>query len=116
MKTLEEVKKHFEGVETAKCVARGKEFNFADADEKGIHYRNKSYWIVDRNSSITHMVYSTNSDKFSEIIKKENVFQFYSEILGEWLDLSDDRKYRIKPDYSKEIAELEKQIQILKNK
>ena len=116
MKTLEEVKKHFEGVETAKCVASKKEFNFADADERGIHYSHNAYWIVDRNSPVSHMIYSINSDKFSEIIKKENVFQFYSEILGEWLDLSDDRKYRLKPDYSKEIAELERQIQELKNK
>ncbi len=49
-------------------------------------------------------------------IETENVFQFYSEVLNEWLDLSGDRKYRVKPDHSKEIAELERKIQELKNK
>ena len=34
-----------------------------------------------------------------------------------WIDIEDDGKeYRIKPDYSKEIAELDRQIEILKNK
>ena len=34
-----------------------------------------------------------------------------------WIDLDDDGKeYRLKPDNSKEIAELERQIEILKNK
>jgi hypothetical protein len=120
MRTLEEVKEYFKGVEIAKCVASKKEFNFADADERGIHYSHNAYWIVDGNRPISHMVYSPNSDEFSEIISKPvfcgSEVQFYSEILGEWLDLSDDRKYRIKPDYSKEIAELERQIQELKNR
>lgn len=120
MRTLEEVKEYFKGVEIAKCVASKKKFNFADADERGIHYSHNAYWIVDRNRPISHMVYSPNSDEFSEIISKPvfcgSEVQFYSEILGEWLDLSDDRKYRIKPDYSREIAELERKIQELKNK
>ena len=34
---------------------------------------------------------------------------------NEWVNLGNS-EYRIKPDYSKEIAELERQIQILKNK
>ena len=120
MRTLEEVKEYFKGVEIAKCVASKKEFNFADADERGIHYSHNAYWIVGRNSPISHMVYSPNSDEFSEIISKPvfsgSEIQFYSEVLNEWFDLSPDRKYRLKPDYSKEIAELEKKIQELKNK
>ena len=34
---------------------------------------------------------------------------------GEW-DVCMAHEYRLKPDYSKEIAELERQIEILKNK
>jgi len=48
-------------------------------------------------------------------IETENVFQFYSELLNEWLDLLPDRKYRIKPDHSKEIAELERKIEELRS-
>ena len=115
MKTLEEVRQHFEGVEIAKCVASKKEFNFADADRRGIHYDHDAYWIVTPNCS-SYMIYSPNIYEFAEIVKEENVFQFYSKVLDEWLDLSPDRKYRIKPDYQKEIAELERQIEELRSR
>lgn len=36
--------------------------------------------------------------------------------LGKWFDCRQDLEYRLKPDYSREIAELERQIQELKNK
>jgi hypothetical protein len=115
MRTLEEVKQHFKGVETAKCFVNGKKFNFEDADERGIHWELNSFWITNKKNGHASMVYSTISNEFAEIIEKENVFQFYSEILDEWLELSPDRKYRIKPDHSIEIAELERKIEILKN-
>ena len=51
-----------------------------------------------------------------EKIFKGSEFQFYSEELEKWVDVNSNYKYRIKPDHSKEIAELEKQIEILKNK
>ena len=92
----------------------------------------KSSYLINcyRESSITNLPYeyaTAWADEFYDEWNEEiflnacgieplNVFQFYSEILDEWLELSPDRKYRIKPDHSKEIAELERQIQELKNK
>ena len=56
-------------------------------------------------------------------IETEKIFkgielQYWSYRFEKWVDLGskDTTKYRIKPDYSAEIAELERQIQILKNK
>lgn len=46
---------------------------------------------------------------------KGSELQWWDSIDNRWLDCQLE-KYRLKPDYSAEIAELEKQIQILKNK
>lgn len=123
MRTLEEVKKHFEGVEIAKCVASKKEFNFADADIRGIHYDHDAYWIVVPNCS-SFMIYHPNGDEFAEIVSKprtHEVFkgselQYKSSMDNEWQKFPENWDIRFKPDYSKEIAELERQIEELKNK
>jgi hypothetical protein len=52
-------------------------------------------------------------------IETENIFkgielQWFNTDEEKWIDCC--HKYRLKPDYSAEIAELEKQIEILKNK
>lgn len=115
MKTLEEVKEYFKGVEIAKCVATGKEFKFSEADDRGIHYDQNSYWIV---SSAPYMVYYQFGDQFSEIISKPQIYkyQYKSGMDRDWQDFPESWEIRVKPDYSKEIAELERQIQELKNR
>ena len=50
----------------------------------------------------------------TEIIFKGSELQMGKD--GEWVDCRDDVEFRIKPDYSREIAELERQIQELKNR
>ena len=55
----------------------------------------------------------------TEKIFKGSELQFWSSFLNEWVGLDTANfatKYRLKPDNSKEIAELERQIEILKNK
>jgi hypothetical protein len=51
----------------------------------------------------------------TEIIFKGSELQF-RRIGQKWTDFSLDVEFRIKPDYSREIAELERKIQELKNK
>lgn len=53
-------------------------------------------------------------------IEKERIFkgselQYWNEKLSNWMNCQ-RLEYRLKPDHSKEIAELERQIEILKNK
>jgi hypothetical protein len=54
-------------------------------------------------------------------IETEKIFngselQYWNYFDKKWENCNGDKKYRLKPDYSKEIEELEKQIEILKNK
>ena len=87
-----------------------------------------------RDSCITNVPYEYASAWTKEVYKEwnEQVFldacgiektfkgselQYWSEINNKWFDIAcTDGIYRLRPDYSKEIAELELQIQILKNK
>ncbi len=41
-------------------------------------------------------------------------FRFFGD--KEWNNINSNKEYRLKPEYSKEIAELERQIEILRNK
>ena len=53
----------------------------------------------------------------TEKIFKGSELQFWDSHNKSWNNCrGENTKYRIKPDYSKEIAELERQIEILKNK
>lgn len=52
----------------------------------------------------------------TEKIFKGSELQFWNCFDKKWENCTQDTKYRLKPDHSKEIAELERQIQILKNK
>ena len=47
---------------------------------------------------------------------KGSELQYWDSFDKEWNDCNKVSKYRLKPDHFKEIAELERQIQILKNK
>ena len=49
-------------------------------------------------------------------IEPKQSYQYISGMDKDWQDFPDSWKVRVKPDYSKEIAELERQIQELKNK
>lgn len=86
---------------------------------KVIEESNYDYLITDDKNEEKHYV-----KEFFEacVIETEKIFkgselQFWNCFDEEWNDCSSKgTKYRIKPDYSKEIAELERQIEILKNK
>lgn len=53
----------------------------------------------------------------TEKIFKGSDLQYWSNTFSKWMELAPTgSKYRIKPDHSAEIEELEKQIEILKNK
>lgn len=120
MKTLEEVRRHFEGFKIAKCLVSEKEFNLDDADERGIHFDMTAYWIVNRKTLEASMLYSVVSDRFAEIVT-ENIFkgsELQFRFFGDkvWNDVNSNKEYRLKPNNSAEIKALEKQIEELKNK
>lgn len=52
----------------------------------------------------------------TEKIFKGSELQYWNGYLNNWTPCRENTKYRLKPDYSKEIEELERQIEILKNK
>ncbi len=92
---------------------------------------NKANYLINcyRNSNITNLEYGYasawadeiydewNEQVFLEACGIEKIFkagELQFMVGGRWFDTTGE--YRLKPDYLKEIAELERQIEILKNK
>lgn len=96
----------------------------------------KSDYLINcyKKSSITNLTYEYASAWADEVyyewdeqlflkacgIETEKIFKGrelqFRRAGQKWTDFILDVEFRVKPDYSKEIAELEKQIEILKNK
>lgn len=80
-------------------------------------HNTKAYYNRDVHETWNEQVFLEACGIETERIFKGSELQYWSEINNKWFDIAcTDGIYRLRPDYSKEIAELELQIQILKNK
>jgi hypothetical protein len=83
--------------------------NFWKSEAKGNNREFHEMW----NEQVFLEACGIETEKTFKLIE----LQYWSDKDNKWNSLtSGEIKYRLKPDYSKEIAELERQIEILKNK